>query len=200
VDKEKVTSQSLLANVSSYYTNLVASGDWKLEINKHKQIIALTTQISELKTAMSQVKTSTKPSGDTNKFLCNQNDAFQMWHLTKVENGNEFNMIEKDGTKYYWCDNHKHPDREQLGMYVFHKPTEHDAWKKKKDEFNAMKKGRGQEYFHNMYELPSILTDNQIPTCDGRISRGRDVAQSGLMGQLQLLAPDQCHKCFTLFP
>ncbi len=76
MDKEKVTSQSLMADTSSYYTNLVASGDWKLEINKHAQIIALTTQISELKMAMSQVKTSTKPSGDTNKILCNQNDAF----------------------------------------------------------------------------------------------------------------------------
>jgi hypothetical protein len=94
--------------------------------------------------AMSQVKTSTKPSGDTNKILCNQNDAFQMWGLTKVENGNELNMIKKYGTKYYWCDNHKHPDCEQSGMYVFYKPTEHDAWKKKKDEFNARKKGRGK--------------------------------------------------------
>jgi hypothetical protein len=71
MNKEKVTSQSLMADTSSYYTNLVASGDWKLEINKHAQIIALTTQISELRMAMSQVKTSTKPSGDTNKILCN---------------------------------------------------------------------------------------------------------------------------------
>ncbi len=35
MDKEKVTSQSLMTNASSYYTNLVASGDWKLKINKH---------------------------------------------------------------------------------------------------------------------------------------------------------------------
>jgi hypothetical protein len=67
-----------------------------------------------------------------------------MWCLTKVENDNEFNMIKKDGTKYYWCDNHKHPDSEHLGMYVFHKPTEHNAWKNKKDEFNARKKDRGK--------------------------------------------------------
>jgi hypothetical protein len=98
-----------------------------LEINKHAQIIALTTQISELKMAMNQVKTSTKPSGDTNKTLCNQNDAFQMWCLTKIENGNEFKMIEKDGTKYYWCDKHKHPNSDQSGMYVFHKSIKHNA-------------------------------------------------------------------------
>jgi hypothetical protein len=144
MDKEKVTSQSLMVNTSSYYTNLVASVNWKWEINKHVQIIPLTTQISELKMAMSQVKTSSKPSGDTNKILHNQNDAFQMWHLTKIENGNKLNMIEKDSTTYYWCDNHKHPYSEQLRMYVFHKPTENDAWKKKKDKFNARKKGRGK--------------------------------------------------------
>jgi hypothetical protein len=85
MDKEKVTSQSLMTNASSYYTNLVASGNWKLEINKHAQIIALTTQILELKSEISQVKTSTKPSGDTGKVLHNKNDNFQRWHLTKIK-------------------------------------------------------------------------------------------------------------------
>jgi hypothetical protein len=133
-----------MANASSYYTNLVASGDWKLEINKHTQIIAHTTQILELKSEIGQVKTSTKPSGDTGKVLCNKNDNFQRWHLTKIDNGNKFNMIDKYGTKYYWCDKHKHPDSEQSGMYVFHKPTDHDEWKKKKDFFNSRKKGNGK--------------------------------------------------------
>ncbi len=84
MDKENVTSQSLMADASSYYTNLVASGNWKLEINKHAQIILITTQILELKSKISQVKTSTKPSGDTEKVLCNKNDNFQRWCLTKL--------------------------------------------------------------------------------------------------------------------
>ena len=46
MDKEKVTLQLLMADASSYYTNLVASGNWKLEANKHVQIIALITQIN----------------------------------------------------------------------------------------------------------------------------------------------------------
>ncbi len=29
-------------------------------------------------------------------------------------------------------------------MYIFHEPTEQDAWKKKRDEFNARKKGKGK--------------------------------------------------------
>jgi hypothetical protein len=110
MDKENVTSQSLMADASFYYTNLVASGDWKLEINKQAQIIALTTQILEFKSEISQVKTSTKPSSDTGKVLCNKNDNFQRWCLTKIDIGNKLNMVDKDGTKYYWCDKHKHPD------------------------------------------------------------------------------------------
>jgi len=43
MNKEIVTSQLLMDDASTYYTNMVASGDWKSEVNKHAQIIALTT-------------------------------------------------------------------------------------------------------------------------------------------------------------
>jgi hypothetical protein len=33
---------------SLYYINLKSSGGWKIETNKHQQIIALTTQINEM--------------------------------------------------------------------------------------------------------------------------------------------------------
>jgi hypothetical protein len=142
MDKVKVTLQLLMADASSCYTNLAASGDWKLEANKHVQIIALTMQIFGLKRTLSQVKTSTKPSGDAvnpSNETCSKNDVFQKWCLTKVENGNEFNMIENDGTKLWCCDNHNHPDSKQSGMYVFHKSTEYDAWKQCKNEYNKRK-------------------------------------------------------------
>ncbi len=117
-----------------------------MKANKHVQIIALTTQILEMKHAMSQVKTSLKPSSDAvnplNK-LHSKNDVFQKWHLTKLENGNEFNKVEKDGTKLWWCDKHKNPDSKQLGMYIFHKLTEHNTWKKRKNEYNK-RKGKGK--------------------------------------------------------
>ena len=48
-------------------------------------------------------------------------------------------MVEKDGKKFYWCDEHQYPSCETKGMDVFHKPTDHDAWKARKDKFN--KKG-----------------------------------------------------------
>jgi hypothetical protein len=89
-----------MEDAGSYYTNMGASGDWKLEVGKNAQIIALTTQISELKMAFNQTKIdkSTKPHGDdAPKQLCNQNDSFQMWRLTKVNNNKEFNMVKRKG-------------------------------------------------------------------------------------------------------
>jgi hypothetical protein len=50
MDKEIVTPQSLMDDAGTYYTNLMGLGSWKLETGKHLQIIALTTQILELKT------------------------------------------------------------------------------------------------------------------------------------------------------
>jgi hypothetical protein len=63
----------------------------------------LMMQLLELKQEISQVKTSTKPSGDANKPLNEARDkcyTFQEWRLTKVENDNKLNMVEKDGTTY----------------------------------------------------------------------------------------------------
>ncbi len=45
-------------------------------------------------------------------------------------------MVEKGDKKYYWCDEHQYPGSDVKGMYVFHKPSEHDAWKAQKDEYN----------------------------------------------------------------
>ena len=51
-------------------------------------------------------------------------------------------MIEKNGKKFYWCDQHQYPGCETKGMYVFfHKPDKHDVWKACKDEFNK-KRGK----------------------------------------------------------
>ncbi len=52
-------------------------------------------------------------------------------------------MIEKDGKAFYWCNKHKYPISETPGMYVAHKPTEHDAWQACKTALNDCR-GRGR--------------------------------------------------------
>jgi hypothetical protein len=116
-------------DASAYYTNQVASGDWKTEVSKHAQIIALTIQILELKKEVSQVKasaTSIMPAPALTTSC--PSGKFEQWCLIKVNDNKEFNKIERDGKMFYWCNKHKYPMSETSGMYVFCKPTEHDAW------------------------------------------------------------------------
>ena len=84
MDKEIVTPQSLMDDAGTYYTNLIGLGSWKMESTKHAQIIALTTQLSELKTEIQSLtkntskeslkgSTADKPSSSTsnaNGNLC----------------------------------------------------------------------------------------------------------------------------------
>jgi hypothetical protein len=138
MDKEIVTAQSLMDEAGTYFTDLVASGSWKAEVSKHAQFIALTTQISELKDKISKVKIAAKPNektltpGTDNNSNVKPWGNFEQWCLTKVNNGAEFNMIEKNGKKLYWCDQHQYPGNATKGIYVFHKPTDYDLWAAKK--------------------------------------------------------------------
>ncbi len=61
MDKEIVTSQSLMDGAGTYYTNLVGLGSRKLDSSKHAQIIALIMQLSELKT---EIQSLTKNASD----------------------------------------------------------------------------------------------------------------------------------------
>jgi hypothetical protein len=95
IDKEIVTSQSLMDDASTYYTYLMASGNWKSEVSKHAQFIALTTQILELKQTVSQVKASTNTFTPAPALSGPGSNKFKEWHLVKVDNKEEFNMIVK---------------------------------------------------------------------------------------------------------
>ena len=100
MDKEIVASQSLVDDASTYYTNMVASGSWKSEVNKHAQITALTTQITELKKEFNETiaaKTAI-PAAPTQSGP--GSNKFKMWCLEKVDNKKEFNMVVKDGKTY----------------------------------------------------------------------------------------------------
>ncbi len=144
MNKEIVTSQSLMDDASTYYTNMVASGDWKSEVNKHAQIIALTTQITELKKEFNKVKAAKNiiPTPSWSTPTGSGSSKFEQWRLEKVDNKEEFNMVVRDGKTYYWCDKHKFPTSNVQWMYVFHKPTEHDAWQEHKSALNGRRGGK----------------------------------------------------------
>jgi hypothetical protein len=105
----------------------------------------LTTQISELKNEFSKVKITAKPNektltpGTDNNSNVKPWGNFEQWRLMKINNGAEFNMVKKDRKKLYWCNQHQYPGNKTKGMYVFHKPTDHDSWATKKADYKKKK-------------------------------------------------------------
>ncbi len=95
MNKSNVTSQILIDNASAYYVNLKNTGAWKVELSKKLQLIALTTQISELESRISKLSINSgsskqneeAPAHDSNKYI------FELWRLNKVDNKAEHNMI-----------------------------------------------------------------------------------------------------------
>ena len=160
MNKEIVTSQSLMDDASTYYTNMVASGDWKSEVNKHAQIIALTTQITELKKEFNEVKAAKNITPSIPTPSGPGSNKFEQWRLEKVDNKEEFNMVVRDGKTYYWCNKHKYPSSNVQGMYVFHKPTEHDAWQERKSALNGRRGKKGEK--EKITPAPALLLPSAL--------------------------------------
>jgi hypothetical protein len=132
MNKEQVTLRSLMDDAAAYYVNLKNTGSWKTELSRNSQLIALTTQLTELKTEMGKLSSTkappkvdeSKPAGGNPKYVV------ELWRLEKVNNKVEHNMVERDGKTWYWCDQHKYNNKGVItnGMYVTHKPDGHDTW------------------------------------------------------------------------
>jgi hypothetical protein len=102
-----------------------------IELSRNTQIIALTTQLSELKTEITKLSASKAPPKQNENLPPSGNKyVFELWHLEKVDNKVEHNMIKQDGKTWYWCDQHKANNKGVVtnGMYVTHKPESHGLW------------------------------------------------------------------------
>jgi hypothetical protein len=121
----------LINNASAYYVNLKNTGAWKTKLSHNTQIIALTTQLSELKTEITKLSASKDPPKQNENLPPSGNKyVFELWRLEKVDKKAEHNMIKQDGKTWYWCDQHKYNNKGVVtnGMYVTHKPENHGLW------------------------------------------------------------------------
>ncbi len=65
--------------------------------------------------------------------------AFELWRLEKVDNKLEHKMVEHDDKTWYWCDKHTYNGKNgdaSKGMYVTHKPNQHDRWVERRTKGN----------------------------------------------------------------
>ncbi len=145
------TSAGLMHKAYLYYFNLKFSSTWKMEINKHQQIIALTTQLSDMKSEILKITNASKGggnSGGTSRdtlLVKTSDESQQKWRLEKIPSFAEHNMVEHKGQKWYWCKDGHSFQNKVCGMYCWHKPgAGHDAWlacKEKYKQDQAAKKG-----------------------------------------------------------
>ena len=141
--REHIVSEDLIAEATLMYTNLERKGAWIKAYSAKDQIIALTSKIMVLETKLEAAKAAdpapTQPRG-------RGKNNFEMWRLTKVENGEEHCKVVRGGRTYYWCEDGHSFDGKKCGMYVSHKPgAEHIAWQKKKDESKARKRATSDQ-------------------------------------------------------
>ena len=131
MNKAHITSQTLIDDASAYYVNLKNTGAWRIELSGNTQIIALTTQLSELKTEMTKLSAAKIPlKQNENTPPPGGKYVFEFWRLKKIDNKAEHSMVERDGKTWYWCNQHTFNNKgvRTNGMYVNHKPEDHGVW------------------------------------------------------------------------
>ena len=105
-----------------------------------------------------------------------------MCRLKKVQSTEEHCMVERDGAKWYWCEDGHFFENKQCGMYCIHKPGDgHIAWLARKEKFkkdNAAKKG-------NTTPTPSVTLPASAPTAASKSSNNGDSSKLSLSTSLQ---------------
>ena len=115
----------MITEALTIYNNAVSANRWENEDPKDTKIMALITQVQQLVEA--QKNFTAKQTGEVNKsgnYL-----SIKAWRMTKISDS-----IEKDGKTWHWYPHYK-VDGTNDGLYVTHRPEEHEDWKKNKFQF-----------------------------------------------------------------
>ena len=121
------------------FTNLTSAGRWKKSFDQKDQIIALSTEIKELKSRIEENSDGAAPPlAAAAAFAAETGKSFQRKGKIKME---AWRLVKKgaevthDGRKWYWCTEPHFDNGVKKPMYVTHLPGEHSFWK----DFNACK-------------------------------------------------------------
>jgi hypothetical protein len=131
MNHKNYSSELLMNKASLHCINHKSSSRWKIETNKHQQIIGLTTQINEMNAKLSKL---TLKAGDTPVVKTPEDSQeikgkFPLWLFKKVSNSKEHCMIECNGAKWYWCEDGLLFENKPCRMYCMHEPGDgHVAW------------------------------------------------------------------------
>ncbi len=147
MNKSFISSQDLIDDTSAYYVNLKNTGAQKIELSKYCQIIAFTTELSELKAKIAKISTnkgSNFKKDEAAPASGNKPYVFEFWPLEKFDYNAVYNMAKQNGKTWYWCPNHCNNNNRVVtnGMYIALKPEDHERWQKDEDKLMNCRKGR----------------------------------------------------------
>ena len=131
---EEYHADTLIDKATTKYNNMVSDNKWKTNETKDTKILALSTQIANLEKAL-VTKNGTSsggqdvPSGKGSNFR-----NIDAWRKVK----NKGNQCEVDGLTWWWCPKHK-VEGSYDGLYVRHRPEDHEDWQARKDERKRQK-------------------------------------------------------------
>ena len=127
------TADDVLSEALTLYNNAVSTNRWNTTDPKDAKIMALTTKVEELLASRTSGSAAFVSNGQSNsqpsRFI-----SIDAWRMVK-----KGASVEREGKTWYWCPRHVVTGRYD-GLYVTHKPEDHDEWQKKKDIQNAKKK------------------------------------------------------------
>ena len=147
---DKWSEDYIITTILQHFTNMDNDKVWQKELAETDQIIALTTKVDNLQSALNEEKrkiaTALATSTDGGDSNPDQVTRRLKWnHYTVKPWRLEFKgeTIEKDGTTHYWCrGGHWSGGVKHDGMYCTHKTSEHAAWRKAQDERNERRRQR----------------------------------------------------------
>ena len=155
------TADQLILEVVTIYNNAIASNTWDNKDPKDAKILALATEVQELRDMHTKMYALASNGGSSGQ---------QKPSSTKTGGGSRVNiaewrmkkstpMVERDGKTWYWCPHHKYEDMYD-GLYVTHKPEEHDEWQKRKETYKTKNRKKGSEdaKLKDTDETPKKLT------------------------------------------
>ena len=132
-----IIPKNLITEAKAKYTNMITLNTWDKEDPKDAKIAALTTQLVELQQCVLATRDLNKTQPEKGKSTDNKNGTIEAWRMKKDGDHKQVNGID-----YWWCPHHKW-DGKFDGLYMQHKPEDHDEWKKRRDEKRAIyRKGK----------------------------------------------------------
>ena len=132
------TPTTLISLAFQKYNNMKKQNTWNQTNPKDTKIMDLTTKLQKLEYQIACFATASNvnPDQSNDKSSIKQTDGIDKSKMRNVGSTKTLNC-----KKYRWYPHHKLPGQFD-GLYVEHNPSEHDEWKRKRDEKRAQWKNK----------------------------------------------------------